>query len=91
MNSVSKKIILVVKDKLKEDGEIATTSLRVSIACPLGKMRMTTPCRASTCNHFQCFDASLFLQMNEKKPQWMCPVCNKPAVYDKLVIDGCVM
>lgn len=70
------------------DSEIATTSLRVSLACPLGKMRMSTPCRASTCSHLQCFDASLFLQMNERKPTWNCPVCDKPALYDNLVIDG---
>lgn len=70
------------------DCEIKTTSLRVSLTCPLGKMRMSTPCRATTCQHLQCFDASLFLQMNERKPTWNCPVCDKPALYDHLVIDG---
>ncbi|XP_012273819.1 E3 SUMO-protein ligase PIAS1 isoform X2 [Orussus abietinus] len=80
----------LIKEKLNEDAdsEIATTSLRVSLACPLGKMRMSTPCRASTCSHLQCFDASLFLQMNERKPTWSCPVCDKAAFYDNLVIDG---
>ncbi|KAG7202861.1 hypothetical protein KM043_010011 [Ampulex compressa] len=80
----------LIKEKLNEDAdsEIATTSLRVSLACPLGKMRMSTPCRSSTCSHLQCFDASLFLQMNERKPTWNCPVCDKPALYDTLVIDG---
>ena len=51
-------------------------------------MRMATPCRSSTCSHLQCFDASLFLQMNERKPTWNCPVCDKPALYDNLTIDG---
>ncbi|XP_019866562.1 E3 SUMO-protein ligase PIAS2 isoform X2 [Aethina tumida] len=80
----------LIKEKLTDDGdcEIATTSLKVSLMCPLGKMRMTTPCRSITCSHLQCFDASLFLQMNERKPTWMCPVCDKPALYDNLVIDG---
>ncbi|XP_057669109.1 E3 SUMO-protein ligase PIAS3 isoform X2 [Diorhabda carinulata] len=79
----------IIKEKLNDDGdEIATTSLRVSLMCPLGKMRMTTPCRPLTCGHLQCFDASLFLQMNERKPTWSCPVCDKPALYDNLVIDG---
>ncbi|KAI4483163.1 PREDICTED: E3 SUMO-protein ligase PIAS2 isoform X1 [Polistes canadensis] len=80
----------LIKEKLNEDAdsEIATTSLRVSLACPLGKMRMNTPCRALTCSHLQCFDASLFLQMNERKPTWNCPVCDKSALYDNLVIDG---
>lgn len=26
--------------------------------------------------------------MNERKPTWNCPVCDKPALYDTLVIDG---
>ncbi|CAG9839811.1 unnamed protein product [Diabrotica balteata] len=79
----------LIKEKLNDDGdEIATTSLRVSLMCPLGKLRMTTPCRPITCMHLQCFDAYLFLQMNEKKPTWSCPVCDKPALYDDLRIDG---
>ncbi|XP_017883490.1 E3 SUMO-protein ligase PIAS1 isoform X3 [Ceratina calcarata] len=80
----------LIKEKLNEDAdsEIATTSLRVSLACPLGKMRMVTPSRSTTCSHLQCFDASLFLQMNERKPTWNCPVCDKPAFFDNLVIDG---
>ncbi|XP_077298420.1 E3 SUMO-protein ligase Su(var)2-10 isoform X3 [Arctopsyche grandis] len=80
----------LIKEKLREDldCEIATTSLRVSLVCPLGKMRMVCPCRPATCLHLQCFDASLFLQMNERKPTWVCPVCDKPALYDNLVVDG---
>lgn len=26
--------------------------------------------------------------MNEKKPKWVCPVCNKPAYYEHLFLDG---
>lgn len=26
--------------------------------------------------------------MNELKPKWNCPVCDRPAVFDTLVIDG---
>lgn len=53
-------------------------------------MRLSVPCRAETCAHLQCFDAVFYLQMNEKKPTWMCPVCDKPAPYDQLIIDGWV-
>ena len=53
-----------------------------------GKMRMSMPCRPTTCDHLQCFDASLFLMMNEKKPTWTCPVCDSAAKYDDLMIDG---
>ncbi|XP_069544236.1 E3 SUMO-protein ligase PIAS2 isoform X1 [Brachyistius frenatus] len=80
----------LIKEKLTADpdSEIATTSLRVSLMCPLGKMRLTVPCRAVTCSHLQCFDAALYLQMNEKKPTWICPVCDKKAAYESLIIDG---
>lgn len=56
----------------------------------LGKMRLTIPCRALTCSHLQCFDATLYIQMNEKKPTWVCPVCDKKAPYEHLIIDGYV-
>ncbi|XP_061672894.1 E3 SUMO-protein ligase PIAS2 isoform X2 [Syngnathoides biaculeatus] len=80
----------LIKEKLTADpdSEVATTSLRVSLICPLGKMRLTVPCRAVTCSHLQCFDAALYLQMNEKKPTWICPVCDKKATYESLIIDG---
>ncbi|XP_069505500.1 E3 SUMO-protein ligase PIAS4 isoform X2 [Ambystoma mexicanum] len=80
----------LVKEKLRldPDSEIATTGVRVSLICPLVKMRLTVPCRAETCAHLQCFDAVFYLQMNEKKPTWMCPVCDKGAPYDQLIIDG---
>ena len=81
----------LIKDKLNDDDEVATTSLKVSVSCPLGKMRMTVPCRPSTCSHLQCFDAMLFLQMNERKPTWNCPVCDSKALYDTLMIDGYFM
>ncbi|XP_042202566.1 E3 SUMO-protein ligase PIAS3-like, partial [Callorhinchus milii] len=47
----------LIKEKLTADpdSEIATTSLRVSLTCPLGKMRLSIPCRATSCSHLQCF------------------------------------
>ncbi|XP_076848434.1 E3 SUMO-protein ligase PIAS1 isoform X1 [Brachyhypopomus gauderio] len=83
----------LIKEKLTADpdSEIATTSLRVSLLCPLGKMRLMIPCRALTCSHLQCFDATLYIQMNEKKPTWVCPVCDKKAPYEHLIIDGLFM
>ncbi|KAJ8872185.1 hypothetical protein PR048_025787 [Dryococelus australis] len=81
---------VAVKAKMSgESGaEIAATSLRVSLACPLGKTRMALPCRSTSCSHLQCFDASVFLNMNELRPTWQCPVCSQPCPYDTLVLDG---
>ncbi|KAG8184562.1 hypothetical protein JTE90_007678 [Oedothorax gibbosus] len=80
----------MIKEKLCQDrdSEIASMSLKGSLICPLGKIRMPLPSRATTCTHLQCFDATLYLQMNEKKPKWICPVCHKPALFKDLAIDG---
>lgn len=59
-----------------------------ALSVQLGKMRLMIPCRALTCSHLQCFDATLYIQMNEKKPTWVCPVCDKKAPYEHLIIDG---
>ena len=57
-----------VKDKLKidPDSEIAMTTLRASLNCPLGVCRMTMPVRSKQCSHVQCFDAQFYVKMNEK-------------------------
>ncbi|KFM70226.1 E3 SUMO-protein ligase PIAS2, partial [Stegodyphus mimosarum] len=83
----------MIKEKLQQgqDAEIATTSLRGSLICPLGKIKMELPCRSITCTHLQCFDAFLYIQMNEKKPKWICPVCDRPALFRTLAIDGLFM
>jgi len=79
----------LIRSKLEDKcEEIATSCCKVSLGCPLGMVRMSLPCRASTCDHLQCFDADLFLRMNEKKPKWICPVCNKTAYFEHLFLDG---
>ncbi|KAG7266500.1 hypothetical protein CRUP_016872 [Coryphaenoides rupestris] len=69
----------------------AAVKVKALLLLQLGKMRLTVPCRALTCSHLQCFDAALYLQMNEKKPTWICPVCDKKAAYEGLIIDGLFM
>lgn len=73
------------------DGDIATTSIRVSLVCPLSKVRMEMPVRGATCNHMQCFDGQVYLQMNERRATWTCVVCNESASYDSLIIDGLLL
>ncbi|XP_037796758.1 E3 SUMO-protein ligase PIAS2-like [Penaeus monodon] len=80
-----------IKEKLSQDTsleEIAPTTLQCSLLCPLGRTRLKLPCRAWTCKHLQCFDAATYIQMNEQKPKWCCPVCRESAQYKNLYIDG---
>lgn len=73
------------------DNEVATTNLQSSLICPLGKIRMQMPCKSTKCQHIPCFDAMVYLQMNEKKASWTCPVCYKPAYFADLMVDGFFM
>lgn len=87
--SVSKRFIY--NNLNDEDNEIAATSLKMSLICPLGKMLMTYPSRGTTCNHLQCFDGALYIKMNEIKCTWQCPVCHQTCLYQNLFIDGYFM
>ncbi|XP_050528416.1 E3 SUMO-protein ligase PIAS1-like [Daktulosphaira vitifoliae] len=78
----------IIKKLADVDPDLATTSYRFSLVCPLGKMRMTIPAKSINCDHLQCFDASIFILMNEKKPTWMCPTCNKACLYDDIRIES---
>lgn len=85
--------IAFIKEKLSPDpdSEISMTSLKVSLCCPIGRTRMTMPCRSNNCKHLQCFDGATYIQMNERKPSWMCPVCDQKAYYPDLFKDGLFM
>jgi len=78
-----------VRKKLTPDlnSSVSTTSQVLSLVCPVGKVRMKTPIRPYTCSHLQCFEASTFLMMNEQRPSWVCPVCNKPSEFEYLRVD----
>ncbi|KXS11591.1 hypothetical protein M427DRAFT_424419 [Gonapodya prolifera JEL478] len=55
---------------------------------PVSKTRITVPMKASTCKHLQCFDGETFLIMNERSPNWTCPVCHRPFEAKNLMVDG---
>ena len=73
--------------KKASDPDVVATSQNLSLKCPLSYMRLSLPCRGVSCNHIQCFDATSYLQLQEQGPQWLCPICNKPAPFDQLAID----
>ncbi|XP_008549438.1 E3 SUMO-protein ligase PIAS1 [Microplitis demolitor] len=80
-----------IKGILDEDQDIkdfAAVSLIMSFVCPLGNKRIRDPCRGFFCTHIECFDASAYLQANEAHGTWECPVCNRPAGFESLIIDN---
>ncbi|KAL1438847.1 hypothetical protein MTO96_047769 [Rhipicephalus appendiculatus] len=67
--------------------DVVITSFHVSLSCPLSRTRMKVPCRARSCKHLDCFDGSSYLQVNERRPTWTCPVCGMQAPVSSLVVD----
>lgn len=47
------------------DPDLAIILYPISLVCPLGKIRMNRPGKSTKCDHFQCFDVSTFILMNE--------------------------
>ncbi|KKY38663.1 putative miz zinc finger protein [Diaporthe ampelina] len=84
---ISKASVLHELTREAHDTEIEMSSQVLSLKCPLSYMRLVTPCRATTCTHVQCFDATSYLQLQQQGPQWLCPVCSKSAPYERLAID----
>lgn len=78
-----------VLDEMKSaaDDELGVTSVRMSLKDPISTLRITLPVRSTVCKHIQCFDGSMFLQLQDQAPQWSCPVCNKNVNYEQLCID----
>ena len=70
-----------------EDVGLMTTRHRVSLICPITQSLIVIPIKSSYCSHLTCFDLRSFLQMNERRLQWTCPLCKKPASYDALHVD----
>jgi len=69
-----------------EEG-ISMDTLKISLICPLTRSKMVTSVRSQNCLHIQCFDLSSYLRMNESRPKWKCPICNKACPVDSLVVD----
>ncbi|KAG0615326.1 hypothetical protein M758_5G032100 [Ceratodon purpureus] len=74
-------------DPAEADDEVVEGASRVSLRCPISHQRLVTPVKASTCRHLQCFDYDSFLEINEKRPSWRCPCCNRLISCPDLRID----
>ena len=77
---------------------------KLKLKCSIDQRRLKIPIRAITCQHLQCFDLTNYigiyrfyfsviifffcLALNEKAGKWICPVCNKSALFDDLQIDS---
>ncbi|KAG6042198.1 hypothetical protein E4U41_003944 [Claviceps citrina] len=84
---IPKESVVAELNKKALDPDVVATSQVLSLKCPLSYMRLDVPCRSLSCTHIQCFDATSYLQLQEQGPQWLCPICNKPAPFEQLAVD----
>ncbi|KAF8314303.1 zf-MIZ-domain-containing protein, partial [Clavulina sp. PMI_390] len=70
------------------DDDIIAGAQKITLKCPLSYMRISTPARASTCTHGQCFDALSWYSMMEQTTTYLCPVCDRSLNYEDLIMDG---
>jgi len=84
----SSEIITKMKQPLSDEDDIVAGASKMSLKCPLSYMRVSTPCRAWSCVHSQCFDAESWFSVMEQTTTWMCPVCEKTLNVDDLIVDG---
>eukprot|EP00164_Ancoracysta_twista_P008116 GFYU01011646.1.p1 GENE.GFYU01011646.1~~GFYU01011646.1.p1 ORF type:complete len:678 (-),score=92.26 GFYU01011646.1:664-2697(-) len=81
-----------IQQDFQEDADSGLTQLssKFSLTCPVTKVRLESPSRGLQCKHLQCFDLRSYMMMNRSRPKWKCPVCNKDATFDSLIVDGYV-
>lgn len=70
-----------------EDIGLETTRQRVSLICPIKQTLIAIPVKSNLCSHLTCFDLRSFLEMNQKRLQWSCPICKKSATFETLIVD----
>ncbi|CAH8481677.1 unnamed protein product [Schistosoma margrebowiei] len=88
VNNQSQSLARNENDDDDDDDLVMPNTLPVQLLCPLSKCRIEVPVRGRNCRHVQCYDATTYLIINERKPTWNCPVCDGKAVYEDLIVDG---
>ncbi|XP_060859761.1 E3 SUMO-protein ligase PIAS3-like [Metopolophium dirhodum] len=77
----------LIKKSMESEADMGVESVFATVKDPLTKLRMKLPARGVDCIHLQCFDAIQFLQMNEQKEKWTCPLCKKKMKFENIEID----
>jgi len=77
----------LIKKSMENDIDMGVDSMFATVKDPLTKLRMNLPARGVDCIHLQCFDAIQFLQMNEQKQTWLCPLCKKKIKFENIEVD----
>lgn len=84
---IPKQQVIDEMNKANADPDIAATSSKMSLKDPVAITRITIPIRSTVCQHNQCFDGQVFMQLQEQAPTWQCPICTKTVSFESLCVD----
>ena len=91
---IKEKLTPTIRDE-DDDITLLNKNLTVQLTDPfLGGGMPTTPARSKACDHFQCFELSIFFETRNKDgdctvaDHWKCPICSGDARPQHLIIDG---
>lgn len=73
--SCRERTIQRLQHALPGGGDIEMSFLSVSLMCPLSQRRMAYPGRFKACDHVQCFDIELVMDLMFKQGSQKCPIC----------------
>eukprot|EP00578_Thalassiosira_sp_NH16_P005711 CAMPEP_0181139682 /NCGR_PEP_ID=MMETSP1071-20121207/34910_1 /TAXON_ID=35127 /ORGANISM="Thalassiosira sp., Strain NH16" /LENGTH=237 /DNA_ID=CAMNT_0023226601 /DNA_START=220 /DNA_END=929 /DNA_ORIENTATION=- len=78
-NQYLKNQTVSIDDSDCDDGnsDAISSSLTLSLLCPISKLAIGTPVRGRHCKHMQCFDLKSYLHSNRHVTggRWRCGVC----------------
>jgi len=77
----------LIKKTIENYADMDVDTMFATVKDPLTKLRMQLPARGVDCEHLQCFDAIPFLQMNDQKQRWTCPLCEKKIKFENIEVD----
>lgn len=72
----------------KSDKDLELAPYKLTLLCPINKLRMKLPAKSVKCNHIQCFDLQAFISLNKVEPTWVCPICKNPCLLADLKVDS---
>jgi E3 SUMO-protein ligase PIAS1 len=80
---------LMVVRAAAQDADIVAGPETLSLKDPISMTRIELPAKSRYCGHTACFDAAIFLTLNEQTPTWSCPICARAITTEEdLFLDG---
>lgn len=76
-----------VRKYFQNEDEISISNIKISLVDTVTLARIKTAVKSKKCEHFQCFDLTMFLQLQQQSYYWACPVCSVKFDIKDLVIS----